>query len=225
MKSIKKIIALFLLQALCLTACACQNSSAVPGQSSEPSSSESEEATLETEEITLETEEITLETEEIITEAEAKAIAEGLIENKVFIEYVIFRAGLETDNDNIIQQNDIHYAAVTDGYTCTDDLKAEITSVFTADYIENTYYMSYFDGNYPMYIDCDGILYMNIDGGGGGYEEYAYDNIVIESCDNDTISGFVPGQTAYGELIRCSFTLSSAEGSWKISAADVSFEE
>ena len=219
MRKIKKASALALSLALCLSVCACQSTAEPADQSTTTAAPTSENSDASTDFA-----ESSDATEAVITEDEAKILAESLMEDRIFIDYTLMRAGLTTDSENVIEYNGIHYAPVTEsgaGYTCTDDLKAEIAAVFTADYIGSRYYMDDFDGMYPMYIDYEGALYMNIDGGGGGYEEYAYDNLVIESVSTDEISGSVPGQTAYGQQITCSFTLSNAEGSWKICAMNV----
>lgn len=147
-----------------------------------------------------------------------------LMNDRNYIEYVVFRAGLNYDSEKTITIDEMYFAPVDD-FADTAEIIAYLENTFTERFIQSTYYMDMFEGDYKMYIDYEGGLYMNVSGGGGGGEEYAYDNMEITELSAEKITAVIPGQDLYESLITANVTLVNTDGRWLIDELTVEYEQ
>lgn len=229
----KRVIVFFcIIAALSMTACSNEKDEVILKTTEEPtietsitpetvseSASENIADTVSDEEIAAETE-AEPEVDMQLSDAEAAEKVEELLEKSLEIQYVILYAGLSV-GDEVVDMENAQYSPVTDSrFATTEDVKNYILSVYTQDYYDSdpTLTGSTFTGDYAMYIDYEGKLYMNVSGGGGGGFEYAYGEMTFFKNEANFIEAKLPGQNSYGDLANCSVDLVVENGEWKIDA-------
>lgn len=230
----KKFLTLAITAALVLSLAGCNNNSGSADTTTTSAQAEAtttapvEEATTTAEvaETTAEEETTTASEETAVPdEAEAKTIAEILLDRDGIISDVALKAGYNADYDAKIDITDgdmvWEFAPIIDDscpFKSVADIKAFVSSTYTDAYDTFTSSSKYlYDNGYAsMYIDYEGQFLMNVTGGGGGGTEWAYDTMTIASITADEIVGSCDGLTSYDEADHIDFVLKLDNGAWKI---------
>ncbi|MBC8570127.1 LptM family lipoprotein [Zongyangia hominis] len=104
----------------------------------------------------------------------------------------------------------------SDTYHSVQDIKDAAEQVFTVDYLQQAYYQYVFDGTYARFKDVDGVLYEDVNQGGGGSNDWLTDTAEIVSQEADSIVVNITHADGYGGKNPCRMTLSATEDGWRI---------
>lgn len=221
----RKAISLLLTAALLLAATGCAKESVQGDTGTTPPSAPDVQATTTADEAPDETtadeapaETTADEAPTAISEDQAKQLAEDLLEKNEFVVSLLGKANLTVDYDAAIDVGELQYAPLSAeyGFTCVDDIKLYLDNIYTADYYATTYFNTFFEGDYAMYIDVDGILYMNISGGGAGGNKWAYETMTVSALTETSFSISVDGQDNYDSPMHAEMTVVLEGGNWLI---------
>ena len=124
------------------------------------------------------------------------------------------------DESDVKTMNDCSYAPVSDdNFNTIDKIKAEAEKYYTEQYAKDNLY-SVFEGDYPIYAEFDGKLYVNIDGGGDGGYTFSTDSATLESSDNGKYVVSVQCLDNYETKYTAKITFVTENGQLKISLAE-----
>ena len=126
---------------------------------------------------------------------------------------------LDYDFDDAYQPDgtEYMYQHVTDSrFHSTDDLKAYVAKYLTGA-ARDDYSADMFDGQYPIYLDRDGKLYMLMGGRGSGFD-FNEDTLSITDRTDDSYTATVTYENPGNILVTATVTCERVDGSYRISS-------
>lgn len=118
-------------------------------------------------------------------------------------------------------ENGLHYVPVADeSLNSIAKLKAATGQYFTDDYADKYLYPA-FEGEYPMYKEFDGVLYVSVDGDGAGGFIYKTETCKIVSQTDTTCTISLDVQDTYETNYNGLISLKLEDGKWKIDSKSI----
>lgn len=114
----------------------------------------------------------------------------------------------------------IFVPVISDEYKSVQDIKDAAEKIFTPEYLQEAYYSYAFEGTYARFKDVDGVLYEDVNQGGGGSNDWLLNTAEIASQETDKIVVSITHVSAYGDQTPTQITLVSSESGWRIGSIE-----
>lgn len=122
------------------------------------------------------------------------------------------------DKAIVDSENGCRYTPVVDeSLNTVAKVKALCETYYTKTYCESALY-DVFGGTYPLYKEFDGVLCLNVDGGGGGGDTYVTETSQILTQNGDTVVVSMDCRDSYDGRYIAYVTLKLADGAYRIDA-------
>ena len=159
-----------------------------------------------------------------LTTDEARTLASGLWDKFMIVRGYYSNDGLPVDYETeSFMASDMEYRPVTGEIKTVADLKNVTEQTVTKEYAENNFYVNAINGNMPLYIEKNGVLYESDPPGIGYPEEWHFDTLTIKEQTENALTVtaevyiWTDEKTLTGEI---NFVKSDGGDIWRINNFD-----